>query len=888
MATPTELIDDNFFEIEAVDSQATPSPANPLQEQMKKNVNISQMASKATGINWPMLDVWQRQYEGVQIPRFPRSYLDMQWLSNFDLNVRDAIWKLKSEIFRQGIVIKSQFWGKCQDCDEEYEKKPPEALEEGLTAREFNKEGFECPECEGMIEPPKKEEKKHLKQLLKYVNQNNESLITVTKQCEDDLQKYDDMYLIIIKEYEITEDGKISWNVEEILRGDPALLRISSTERGQIGQYEFTCLFHRHFITTNRNEGCTDCDIKELFPVEYVATMMGDTDVEQAYISGEVIHASKYSQSLLYGYPPLLTLWFYAVTTVQMTKYMSQYYDYRRKPNGAIGIPAHTIKDAQDTYDYWYSMTQKDPHYFPIFNIPPDTKSIPQFVNFMDTLKEADYIAVRDEFRRACYRFYGVSPVIQGDMSQGSGLNSEGQQFKVTDRATQMAQSTWNTVHDSPGVFERLLKQLGIHDWRLELPNPDEDDKMAPLQRRHQKLLTAQIGRQLGLTMQLPEEGLTDETDFFISGDVPPLPELSFGQSPSTGIGSLAIPNVSDPQGRRESPAAQDEQTEESIAGENDGEAEATGGDDESPQQCIERNMRTLAERHPEWSPEKLESQAQFSCREHKTLEKALGPLDQLAGDFVQRVLGFFKNTLSLLFLDRFRNRDPTQIEITQSLVDFTQQTNDGMIQFGQQFVVGTYTLGKELVLLNPDADVQLPEVTLSGVLGTVRNIQDPDIQQVLNNISPLQKAFSGFSLDISQQLREVVADSFIRPAERSLERLIAQMETIIDTERYKLERIASSEAQRFSLMGRQRGFQQLEQEHGKAFNYIWSTVHDSRTSIICKEIERRIPVGGVSLTELEDLVVQVQRELMSPTWEPSFYLPHPSCRSRPLRVVEI
>ena len=60
----------------------------------------------------------------------------------------------------------------------------------------------------------------------------------------------------------------------------------------------------------------------------------------------------------------------------------------------------------------------------------------------MDTLEELQYIPIKDDIRQRISSFFGVSNVFMNDVS-GGGLNNEGMQIVVTNRAlaaSQMAQ----------------------------------------------------------------------------------------------------------------------------------------------------------------------------------------------------------------------------------------------------------------------------------------------------------------------------------------------------------------------------------------------------------------------------------------------------------------
>ena len=70
------------------------------------------------------------------------------------------------------------------------------------------------------------------------------------------------------------------------------------------------------------------------------------------------------------------------------------------------------------------------------------------------------------------------------DNTTSGGLNNEGMQILVTNRAVQMAQNVYNNY-----VFPFLIKQFGITDWNLKLPPSEEEDEIAVLRKERLKLI---------------------------------------------------------------------------------------------------------------------------------------------------------------------------------------------------------------------------------------------------------------------------------------------------------------------------------------------------------------------------------------------------------------
>jgi len=156
---------------------------------------------------------------------------------------------------------------------------------------------------------------------------------------------------------------------------------------------------------------------------------------------------------------------------------------------------------------YWKGVKEKlekDPHYIPIMGIETDggSKGSIEWVQFMNTLKEMDYINVKDDLRDRIGAFYGVSKIFQGDTSTSGGLNNEGMQILVTNRSVELAQNVYNQY-----LFPFLLKQFGITDWTLNLLRSEEEDNVAELRRREIEINLATQIKNLGFEVDMDEDG---------------------------------------------------------------------------------------------------------------------------------------------------------------------------------------------------------------------------------------------------------------------------------------------------------------------------------------------------------------------------------------------
>ena len=399
--------------------------------------------------------------------------------------VRTCTTQLKSEIFRRGYMWEEAFISKCTDCGKEH-KSPVN----------------ECIDCASvnLVKPDNKQLKYAHKFLEGYVNRAEQLFIDVLKELEDDLNIMDDAYIVMVKEYYLDNAGAIRMHrIKEIYRGDPVTMHIYSDEHGEKGNYGFTCIKHREVLSAEPHETCDVCQ-DSLYPVHYVNRCNG---VEQYFIKGEVLHFSKYNPSRLYGLSPVLTLWNHITTLLAMENYVNSSYSKSRMPRGLLAVQTRNIESMKS---FWRGVKEKmeqDPHFIPVMGIEAENgKGSIEWIKFMDSLKEMDYVSVKDDLRDRISGFYGVSKVFMSDNSASGGLNNEGMQILVTNRAVEMAQTIWNNY-----VLPFVTKQFGVTDWELKLPPSEEEDEIAKLRKREIEVNIASSIKNLGFEIDMDDEG---------------------------------------------------------------------------------------------------------------------------------------------------------------------------------------------------------------------------------------------------------------------------------------------------------------------------------------------------------------------------------------------
>jgi len=437
-----------------------------------------QMPLWTTGIQEPVL------VQGITIPA-------LYAVSNENLILRTVLTTLQQEIFRRGYFWDETFKKKCVACEKEY-----------------HHDVDVCEECgSAELTKPDPDQIVYAKWLLEQRNSMEQSFMDVLREIEYDLNITDDAFLILIKEYYIDEEtNEVQfYRIKEIVRGDPIFMRIIADKRGVRGGRFRICPIHRNNVKSYSEEE-KSCDIcgHEMEDVHHVNTAgAGKT---QYYLKGEVIHVSKYQPSKLYGRSPVSTLWRQAMTLTAMDNYMYTSYSKRRTPKGLISVTTDNLESMKSFFKSMDEKLERDPHYIPKIGIESSTgKGGVNWVKFMDTLEEMQYIPARDEMRQRIASFYGVSNVFMMDTGKSGGLNNEGMQILVTNRAVEFGHKVY-TEH----LFPRLMEEMDITDWKLTLYPNEEEDEVTRLRRDEMEVNIAQRMMMMGYKPQLSETANRD------------------------------------------------------------------------------------------------------------------------------------------------------------------------------------------------------------------------------------------------------------------------------------------------------------------------------------------------------------------------------------------
>jgi len=464
-----------------------------------------QMPLWTTGIQEPVLA------QGITIPA-------LYSVATENLILRTVLSTLQQEIFRRGYYWEKKFQKKCSSCD-----------------AEFQHDVDECKECGDInLAEPDPNQLVYPRWLIEQRNSMEQTFMDVLREIEYDLNITDDAFLILIKEYYMDpETNELAfYRIKEMVRGDPIFMRIIADKRGVRGGRFRVCPIHRNEVKSysEDNKSCPTCGT-EMLDVHHVNT--AGSGKTQYYVEGEVIHVSKYRPSKLYGRSPVSTLWRQAMTLTAMDNYMYTAYSKRRIPRGILSVTTDNLESMKSFFKATDEKLERDPHYIPKIGIESSTgKGGINWVKLMDSLEEMQYIPARDEMRQRIAAFYGVSNVFMMDTGKSGGLNNEGMQILVTNRAVEFGHKVY-TDH----LFPRIMEEMDVTDWKLTLYPNEEEDEVTRLRRDEMEVNIAQRMMMMGYKPTLSEDANRDIRFIYKQPDpVDPAQQQQQGGMPPGGM----------------------------------------------------------------------------------------------------------------------------------------------------------------------------------------------------------------------------------------------------------------------------------------------------------------------------------------------------------------
>lgn len=461
--------------------------------------------------NRPGIGHHESYARGNIAPSLGLSYYLEQEVSVFS----DSVLKLKQEMFRNGFYWKPAFVLKCKECGAEYD--------ENVEKCTCGSASFREPDYSQV------QKKEHI---IRKANYNKQSLKEILSDFEFNLDVADNAYLLLVKAYEYDRAGDIALEeVKEILSIDPRDIKKMVKKDGRMGGEVWLCPTHRDKMQHIPGHKCPVCGVK-LQQAFYETT---SNENKQYYLENEVLHSAKYYPSILYGYPPALKMIDDLMAYHYLEKRTKSFYERGRAP-GIATFPTNNSESLRKFWDETMARLQDDPYYIPIVGYNTDGKAAAAFLQLMQD-PNTDMLEVKKELRERISSRFGVSLIFQGDTSTSGGLNNEGLQMTVTNRAVEDGQTIYNDK-----VLEWLCHQLEITDYVLQLNPNEEQDEMAEKERLAKDISNARGMYDMGFDVEYVDG------EFVFSGNATPPEER---HSSSGGL----FPTIEDPQRNAGEPA---------------------------------------------------------------------------------------------------------------------------------------------------------------------------------------------------------------------------------------------------------------------------------------------------------------------------------------------
>lgn len=398
----------------------------------------------------------------------------------------DAVRTRRDELYRNEFpLLKPRFTQKCEACESE-----------------FDEQNDVCPACgEDALRRPDPEEKRQAKRLFESVNSEGQSLRELAKYCEPDQWFAGVSMLVIQYDYAIAqnsamyEDGAVlAKEPDEIVYGDPNTIKPVVDEHNRAGGHWWTCPVHRADPAEEPGR-CEHCNA-ELQEVFFAEQQKDGND--NYYFRDEVVTWSYPMPRLhgLDGLAPAGGVMLRQLILEMMHRYGAAFYDQEsdRLPNQLMIL--HTTNADSFRKEIQRIRDEDDPYDSPILSneYSPQDSSTPtlEVVDAMPDELLGQSEAIKQDYKEDIRQAIGISNAHDSDLQDAGGLNNEGLQLEVTDRAIASQQ------HDYiEGWLDTLAKRLGIDDWRIEfLPSTEDDEGALDLQRT---LRSGQLAAESGL-----------------------------------------------------------------------------------------------------------------------------------------------------------------------------------------------------------------------------------------------------------------------------------------------------------------------------------------------------------------------------------------------------
>jgi len=439
--------------------------------------------------------------QNEKTPLYRWSYrwlMDMYYGSDL---LRTIVKTITDEAFKNGLDIKENFVSKCTNVNCQYE---------------MYEDKDRCPICGALTRPPSYEDKRTAENFIRKHNRFDESFVETMRIADNDLNVFDNAFILLAKRYMYDEDGKIvGAQIEDVVRLSPDKMKLIISNYGMgrddNGRYAYFCPEHREKLVVKAYAGeyrCDECG-KELIPCWYASSSSGSSGASTVgqliyYGQNEVYHLKRWTNTEGYGTSPLYSVWRKVLTLIKMDDMTMEAYSLERSPRTLL-ILRGKREAIRQAWEWVMQKARENPNFpFPLVIEGTDehVKRVVEKVDFDLKPQEMQMLDMIEKFRQYVGLVYGVSPIFSEGAS-GQGLQNEGLQITVTNRTIAETQRVWND-------FLRWLgRQINVLDYTIELHRNEIQEDLTKLDIERQRIQNAKLMTSMGYEteMYLEEDG---------------------------------------------------------------------------------------------------------------------------------------------------------------------------------------------------------------------------------------------------------------------------------------------------------------------------------------------------------------------------------------------
>lgn len=461
---------------------------------------------------------------GGEVPVYERQVSPQTLIRLSDQNavVNNAVEEKVQQTFRRGFSpIEKRYEAKCPNCLEEFGSLSEFKLDDDVSDNDVDfSEPRPCPQCDDMVifDRPDSERLDEIRSFFERANmrgrselvpdRNNsisQSFLEVCREVAHDIQVFDDGWMIFERRYTLDEDGNVlEWELEEVFRAPPQMMRYSQSREGKIGDEYWICIECRsknpesYSPETNPGE-CEKCGNRTY---ECFAYLLEDVHGEpyQFFTRGEFAHGSEYRPRFTYGYSPVLSIWQEASTLEEMDEYYYTAYDERRAPRGALVVRSSNAASVRSWNTEQMEKLNADNQHIPTFIDDTDNAGDPiKYEPLLEDPAQMQQMQMRNYFMDRISAKFGVTAIFQNS-SSGSGTGSD-MEIIVANRSMERLRSVFNDV-----FLPAIIGQIGAHGWTRRVAPPEEEDEQSEAQLQGRHLNNMQVAQQLGLEAEWTRE----------------------------------------------------------------------------------------------------------------------------------------------------------------------------------------------------------------------------------------------------------------------------------------------------------------------------------------------------------------------------------------------